>query len=519
MATFNILSSCICRDAFGFQENCSHEVITFLQSTSPITWFEFNEKPKKPLTLECFNSATSLSEFKKKCIISDYNKTVLNSYTKKTDFFILDFVHFVNSNIALNVDEQGNKNYFTFSKWFQEAYGEGLEKFFYGKLQLLDALELLGNERLMKKTVDSLVDWLVRQKQYKDTQIILVRNKRAECYSDLEYLYFFDKQDRRLRVNLMLDKIYDYFEDKMPKCHVLRMPYGIYADTHHKWGLTDLHVCKGYYDYLYCCFDLITKGREKDVNRLFFTYSDMFEKEKNELLLNSIQSFEGKQLLTDNLHGEVNEYIVCQGAKYYSQNGKMELKEEGVLKQYIPVYEWNRINVKIVLNNEKYLVKSDDCIKGYAGNNLRVGQSFWKTQNKSTLVKIKENSIIIGHNGSKSIAQAQIIRVVDNNESLQGKVVTLSVYARVLQQDSEGRGGTIAFINANDYNAGCFFAKTDFVNTEWKKVYVSTRIPEGDDFKGLTICLRALVGSGNDPRHAIVEYYMPKLEIGSIPTK
>ena len=65
MATFNILSSCICRDAFGFQENCGHEIITFLQSTSPFTWFEFNQTPKRLLVPECF-SDINIKNFRKR---------------------------------------------------------------------------------------------------------------------------------------------------------------------------------------------------------------------------------------------------------------------------------------------------------------------------------------------------------------------------------------------------------------------------------------------------------------------
>ena len=103
MATFNILSSCICRDAFGFQENCGHEIITFLQSTSPFTWFEFNQTPKRLLVPECF-SDINIKNFRKKCVMLDYNKQVLSSYDEKSDFFILDLVSFANTNIAVNED-------------------------------------------------------------------------------------------------------------------------------------------------------------------------------------------------------------------------------------------------------------------------------------------------------------------------------------------------------------------------------------------------------------------------------
>lgn len=65
MSKFNILSSCICRDAFGFQEKCEHEVITFLQSSSPVTWFKYNKKPKNLITMDMMNEVRTLYNFQK----------------------------------------------------------------------------------------------------------------------------------------------------------------------------------------------------------------------------------------------------------------------------------------------------------------------------------------------------------------------------------------------------------------------------------------------------------------------
>ena len=75
-------------------------------------------------------------------------------------------------------------------------------------------------------------------------------------------------------------------------------------------------------------------------------------------------------------------------------------------------------------------------------------------------------------------------------------------------------GGCIAFINANDYNAGTFCAKEEFDNTDWKKIAVSYWVPEGENFRGLTVCLRAFASTDNS-MHAKVEFYAPKVQIGS----
>ena len=97
MATFNILSSCICRDAFGFQQERKHDIITFLQATSALTWFRFNKKPLNPMTLNMLEES-GLSNFQKKCIIKDYNKEVLASYDKETDYFVMDLTDLASAN-------------------------------------------------------------------------------------------------------------------------------------------------------------------------------------------------------------------------------------------------------------------------------------------------------------------------------------------------------------------------------------------------------------------------------------
>lgn len=82
MASFNIYGCCICRDLFGFVPYNTHEVVHFLQSSSQISNFLFPTKPKKELTFEDFENI-ELPNFQKKCIIHDYNKTLLNYYTER----------------------------------------------------------------------------------------------------------------------------------------------------------------------------------------------------------------------------------------------------------------------------------------------------------------------------------------------------------------------------------------------------------------------------------------------------
>ncbi len=513
MATFNILSSCICRDAFGFQEKCEHDVITFLQSTSPLTWFQFRDKPVNFLDEKVFENVKNLTSFQKRCIIKDYNKEVLSAYKTDADFFILDFTDFASANLAECIDEQGRSHFFSYTKWFSTAYKNELKEYLPEKMVVHNAVKILQDEKILKETIDKVIEWLLVEKGYKEDQIILVRNKKVSAYTDSEVLVYFDNEYRRNQINSTLDRIYDYFANKMPKCHVIDMPIGTYSDKFHKWGVTDLHFCKDYYDYLYQCFDCIAKEEETQIPKLFYKYSKLLTEKKEQLIRNSFDRVGKENLLSDDLCSVSGNYIVEQGKNFYSRKLE-EYKKEGQTNRCFPIVNSEGIYFKISVNNREFYVQSDDCKKGAVGHGTVIGDGSWKLQNQSTLVEIKTKGIVVGHNGSSSKAQMQIISTIKNNERLMGKLVTFSVWTRVLEKNNEGMGGCIAFINANDYNAGTFCAKEEFDNTDWKKIAVSYWVPEGENFRGLTVCLRAFASTDNS-MHAKVEFYAPKVQIGS----
>lgn len=516
MATFNILSSCICRDAFGFQQDNVHNVVTFLQATSALTWFEYNDKPKREIDISFFDMISGLSNFQKRCLVNDYNKTVLDNFTEQTDFFITDMTEFASMNIAKEIDETETEHYFTYSKWFSNAYIGGIDKKFH-KIKRINHLEIITDE-IIERTLDNFVQW-IKEKGYRQDQIIIVEDKRATAYTDGELLYFFNGEEYRNTLNQLLDKIYSCLEEKIPNAYVVKMPYGVVGDINHKWGLTDLHFCKEYYDYLYQCFDAIaTDSNPKDaILKLRDRYSEYFLAKKDAYIWNSFEYADGKQLLKGALLKEnCQNYIAPKGIDFYSERECK--KSKGRLAVCFNVTEHTLFYSKIELNDKSYYVKSDDCVKGYSGANQYIGEH-WISVNVSTMVLFKDLSFIVGHNEKDTCAQTQIIQTLQNSKELAGKTVTFSVYARVLNYNNKDGGGTIALINADNYNSGKFYAKTDFNNDEWKRISVTTKLPEEKEFMGLTVCLRALSGKGENPIHATVEFSDPKLEISSLPTK
>lgn len=515
MSKFNILSSCICRDAFGFQEKCEHEVITFLQSSSPVTWFKYNKKPKNLITMDMMNEVRTLYNFQKKCILKDFNKEVLEAYNQKSDYFIIDLISLASTGVAKITQENGDTNFFTYSKWFNRAYCDGLKSYLSGKIERYNAVEFLKNHKgLLEDTIGNLIDWLIDVKGYEEEQIIVVQNQRVDSWTDSQYLYFFDGKNNRKRVNDTLNKAYDYFHKKVPNCHMIKMPFDTYSDKNHKWGLTELHFCKEFYDYLYLCFDLISKGRENEIDRLFEKYSKLMISNKKQFILNTVNIMKPENLIENDFAKTNNNYIIEKNKKLYkNEQGKMY--QCGNTEQAFKILAWGRCYSKILIDKQLFYVKTDDCEKGYTGHAVRIGNTFWKLQNKSTLVKIKDKSIIIEHNGSDSKTQMQIIYTICNSEKLKGKVLTFSVWTRVLQRNDAGKGGSISFINASDYNKGIFVEKKDFSNFEWKKISLYYRVPENETFNGITICMRALA-SEKDGNNAKVEFCQPRVEIGSL---
>lgn len=517
MSTFNILSSCICRDAFGFQERTPHKVVTFLQATSALTWFKYSDKPRRKISANFFNDIESLSNFQKKCLLKDYNKEVLESFTEKTDFFITDMTEFASMNIAKEIFPDGSEHYFTYSKWFQKAYVEGLKKeIFDNKIIRVNHLGVITDE-IIDETINQYVKWII-SKGYTQEQVILVEDKRAINYTDGNLLYSFAGKENRKIINELLEKIYKAFKKKMPNAHVIKMPIGVLSDTRHKWGLTDLHFCNEYYDYLYKSFDLIATDPEcrEKISELRDYYSECFFDKKENYMINSFSYVNGPQLIENDLSIEnCNEYIIPRGKNFYENKGN---QRKGRLAKCFGIIDFEDDYAKIISKNVVYYVKTEDCVKGYLGGNKNVCKK-WKTINSSTLVIFNSNSVIIGHNGNGTFGQTQIIQTLTDKEYFIGKTVTFSVEARVLNLNNNGLGGTLGIINSSDYNKGKFYAKTDFVNSNWEKISVSVRMPDIDKFKGVTLCMRAISGTIDNPIHATVEFRNPKFEISSYPTK
>lgn len=516
MAKFNLYGMCILRDVFGLIPKSEHEVGHFLQWTSPVTNFIYNKKPSRTMELKHFGHDRDKPNFKERCILHDYNRTVLDYFENKADYFMIDLVMLVHTSLYKEILVDGSEHYFTCSATFLELVEEGLKKNFFDKssLKFVNALSIL-EEIGYEKVIDEIIRWLVEDKKYNENQIIVMENQMVNYYTDGNSLFelgcSYDKENEILR------KCYDYFKKKCPGCHVIKMPINVYADLHHCWGLSDLHFCIEYYQYLYKCIDAIVKkeGSVKELEAIYDNYSRYFANKTIELMKNSFQYSCGQNLISSSFSTNIIEgYIAPKGALYYDDFAQ-DRKALGELKETIEIKPYGE-NGKFTKDNTNYFVDMNNCVHGYSGN-AKMFCNKWRTVNTTTEVQLDNNSVVITHNGTNENFQCNVIQVVDDNENLQGKPIVFSVYARVLKLNDDGKGGTIAVINANEYNRGIFMAHKTFENMMWERIYVTTRVPVGERFKGLSVCLRAMSSSRKGDA-AIVEFRDPKLEIGAFPT-
>ncbi len=195
---------------------------------------------------------------KKKCIIHDYNKTLLNYYTEKTDFIIVDLTNIANTNLVKEISEDGYEHYFTHSAWFNNAYRKGLNSFFTNsRFEIINRVDLL-NKYGSDIILDRLIKWLKEKLHYKEEQIILIENNRTPYYTHEGKMYYFPSGTRE-EVNGILAELYKSFKEKCVNCHVIKLPIVAYADTDHPWSLTDQHFCHEFYEYLYQCVDAVAE--------------------------------------------------------------------------------------------------------------------------------------------------------------------------------------------------------------------------------------------------------------------
>lgn len=290
MTSFNISGCCTLMDAFGFQEKNKHEIIHFLQFTSPVTWFKYLSKPEKIFSVE---DLAELSidgilkrNFSKKCVVNDYNRTVLNYFQEKADYFIFDFTEMVRYGLVKQVIDDNRVHYFTATGRVMDrnSQNKNFLDLLSGKKEIISVDQYLSEE-LISEVMDNLKIWVCEKKGYKCEQIILVRTMNAVEYYDGTMMRSFPNRKKLEHENIHLEKIYSEFERKFKGCNVVRMPNNVYGIIPHKWGLLSLHFCNEVYDYLYNAFNMIANKCSGGVDTLCDVTENLLEANRKMFIL------------------------------------------------------------------------------------------------------------------------------------------------------------------------------------------------------------------------------------------
>ena len=183
MTTFNIYGSCICRDLFAFTENEDFLVQHFSQYSSPAVHFLYKEKPVRQMLWDDVKDI-AIVDFQKKCIMRDFNKTLLEFFEKPADFFVIDLVAMMHTHLYKGTDPDGNTISFSNSSALVNAMKGGLNEFFKGyELTEYKPVDFMTDEET-EYIINEYVKWITEEKGYREDQIILIENKSVQYYSD-----------------------------------------------------------------------------------------------------------------------------------------------------------------------------------------------------------------------------------------------------------------------------------------------------------------------------------------------
>lgn len=331
--SISINGCCVLRDIFGIREDensSSYKVMNFRQFSSPITWFIMNDKPEESISLEQLQNLTVdgvlKDNFTKKCIVDDYNKNVLHSYTDKSDYFLLDFAE-ARYGIVNLISNDGKKHCFTATGRVIKKNKEGI--CFLDLLQgekTIDSYQKYDNAHNIKMTCELLADWLINKMGYKESDIILVETQNALSYTDGKEMYDFKNKDNIISENIYIQKWNEAFKNELSSCNVIKLPDELIADTRNKWKLHPLHFCREVYDYLYAAINVIVKKENSQsieyyrdrCTTLIKEKIDLYNKnsELNKLLIENERSSKGIKVALDGLNNisncklvEISNYI------------------------------------------------------------------------------------------------------------------------------------------------------------------------------------------------------------------
>ncbi|MCQ2070990.1 MAG: sel1 repeat family protein [archaeon] len=255
----DIWGCCVSRDIFSIGHRLDgaagnrYNIRCFYQECSYVS--ALSEHISKDITAEDL-SRFELTDFFKKCITADYNKTVIDAFCDSgSDWLVIDLRTLMYGFIEL-LSPDGKVEYCTDGGPLkQESKYALLRELNPGFTVNHISFGSFDHYPFLVKFTD-----LIKERYGKN--IILVAVEEAYDYLDKN-----GKLVNRTSVpesvlterEIVLELLY------LLDCHYIKYPFNCLADETHKWGLSQVHYVNEYYDYALDCVDIIVSG--KDVMR------------------------------------------------------------------------------------------------------------------------------------------------------------------------------------------------------------------------------------------------------------
>lgn len=342
------------------------------------------------------------SNFTKRCIVTDYNRDVLNYYEKESDYFLMDFSEMVKYGLVKHYQKDGTLHYFTSSGSiaYKNASGNNFLSCLDGEKEFLSPSLYLSKEKIHSFML-SLHNWLINIKKYTESRIICVEIFNALSYYSNEMIFPIPNQDKCLAENALLRAIYDEFRIVFPNSNMIKMPSTVVAIQPHKWGLHPLHFCPEAYDYIYECVDLITKGSYVTVaDKYLSLYTDIISYKYTPCTPQNINP----RLLADLHYSEIGWISIEKYLKYYGNEQKNRLE---AFKIMLLGNISGSVCYQVNVNNRPTWtdIYSNGQMVGTTGLSLPInGIKIWLEGHISQLYSVKyeaiiDNTLYYGQNG------------------------------------------------------------------------------------------------------------------------
>lgn len=247
----NIISSCICRDAFEIGKRAlmtnKFQIDLFYQAICPFTLY--SKRDDRLLKIE-EEDLTFGTPWQRRIIVAEFRANLFERLgdEKRDSFLILDFTDYARGIYRLNSSDDAYILQTDLLRKNQEVINQCIKDVIYPWQLPQDQIN---------KCLDLFIEDIT--KRYDRDKIILV-----EAYYSSEYLtrngIVMPLSEECAKVNEFIKYCYEYFKNRVSGIHLIRTPDNALSYELHKWGVSSRHFCNEYYEYLLSAMDLCMCG-------------------------------------------------------------------------------------------------------------------------------------------------------------------------------------------------------------------------------------------------------------------